>query len=56
MKSSEIYAMHLKRMWPERHNRRVVVFANGHVYGVYERRKSIRQNLSAQRHFRARGD
>lgn len=37
--------IHFRRLWPERHDDHVHVFANGHRYDRAERRRSLRQLL-----------
>jgi hypothetical protein len=56
MRSSDVYAARFAQMWADRYCERVVVFANGHRYDRAARRTSIRQNVSAQRRYRQRGD
>ena len=48
-RSVESFRRAFAAMWPERHDERVHVFANGHVYDKAERRRSIRQNVAGQR-------
>lgn len=43
------YQAAFKRMWSERNDERIVIFANGHEYNKAERRKAIRQNIGCQR-------
>lgn len=42
-----------RRCWPDRHDDRVHVFANGHVYDKAERRESLRALIRIMRHERA---
>lgn len=53
-RAADDYAAHFGRMWAGRHDVHVHVFADGSVYDRAARRQGIRQNVAAQRHFRAR--
>lgn len=49
MAEMNAYQAAFKRMWPERNDERIVIFANGHEYDKAERRKAIRMNVGCQR-------
>jgi len=40
---------HFARIWPTRHDDTVVVFANGHSYGIADRRETVRMLIRMMR-------
>lgn len=49
MATTRIAHYHFPRIWADRHDDHVHVFANGHVYGPEQRRASLRQLIQMMR-------
>ena len=51
--SERVAHRHFPRLWADRNDDRVHVFANGHVYDRAERRRGLRQLIGMMRRERA---